>query len=166
MLLHPWLPISPRNDISDTAAAKPVVFRLMRARNHSVLFGNWKSAEATRLDALVFTESAAGAFRNDSFAQKSGDVHERGYPAWIRTKNNASKGRCVTVTPRGNRLLRMIPARHAGRQPRLQLVCKSPSAICKSHVKRCEFCYSAGLGKRISTVVPLPSTLDKEILPP
>ncbi len=26
----------------------------------------------------------------------------RGYPAWIRTKNNASKGRCVTVTPRGN----------------------------------------------------------------
>src|SRR5438552_8737184 len=25
----------------------------------------------------------------------------RGYPAWIRTKNNASKGRCVTVTPRG-----------------------------------------------------------------
>src|SRR5213595_4001875 len=23
------------------------------------------------------------------------------YPAWIRTKNNASKGRCVTVTPRG-----------------------------------------------------------------
>src|SRR6266481_38984 len=27
----------------------------------------------------------------------------RGYPAWIRTKNNASKGRCVTVTPRGMR---------------------------------------------------------------
>ena len=26
---------------------------------------------------------------------------DRGYPAWIRTKNNASKGRCVTVTPRG-----------------------------------------------------------------
>src|SRR5438132_12767314 len=26
---------------------------------------------------------------------------ESGYPAWIRTKNNASKGRCVTVTPRG-----------------------------------------------------------------
>jgi hypothetical protein len=24
-----------------------------------------------------------------------------GYPAWIRTMNNASKGRCVTVTPRG-----------------------------------------------------------------
>ena len=23
------------------------------------------------------------------------------YPAWIRTMNNASKGRCVTVTPRG-----------------------------------------------------------------
>ncbi len=30
----------------------------------------------------------------------------RGYPAWIRTKNNASKGRCVTVTPRGNLDLR------------------------------------------------------------
>ena len=27
-----------------------------------------------------------------------------GYPAWIRTKNNASKGRCVTVTPRGTRI--------------------------------------------------------------
>jgi hypothetical protein len=27
-----------------------------------------------------------------------------GYPAWIRTMNNASKGRCVTVTPRGNRI--------------------------------------------------------------
>src|SRR6266496_3395806 len=26
---------------------------------------------------------------------------EGGYPAWIRTMNNASKGRCVTVTPRG-----------------------------------------------------------------
>ena len=24
-----------------------------------------------------------------------------GYRAWIRTMNNASKGRCVTVTPRG-----------------------------------------------------------------
>ena len=30
----------------------------------------------------------------------------RGYPAWIRTKNNASKGRCVTVTPRGKRIFR------------------------------------------------------------
>jgi hypothetical protein len=29
-------------------------------------------------------------------------LRRRGYPAWIRTKNNASKGRCVTVTPRGN----------------------------------------------------------------
>ncbi len=29
---------------------------------------------------------------------------EGGYPAWIRTKNNASKGRCVTVTPRGMRI--------------------------------------------------------------
>src|SRR5438270_13864372 len=28
-----------------------------------------------------------------------------GYPAWIRTKNNACKGRCVTVRPRGSRLL-------------------------------------------------------------
>jgi hypothetical protein len=28
-------------------------------------------------------------------------AYARGYPAWIRTKNNASKGRCVTVTPRG-----------------------------------------------------------------
>ncbi len=28
-----------------------------------------------------------------------------GYPAWIRTMNNASKGRCVTVTPRGISIL-------------------------------------------------------------
>jgi hypothetical protein len=26
-----------------------------------------------------------------------------GYRAWIRTMNNASKGRCVTVTPRGKK---------------------------------------------------------------
>src|SRR4029077_15508795 len=32
------------------------------------------------------------------------NVHAKcqfGYRAWIRTMNNASKGRCVTVTPRG-----------------------------------------------------------------
>ena len=29
-----------------------------------------------------------------------------GYPAWIRTMNNASKGRCVTVTPRGKMVAR------------------------------------------------------------
>src|SRR5437868_12779255 len=50
--------------------------------------------------------------------------------------------------------------------PRLQLVCKSPSAICKLHFNRCRLGYSAGFGKRISTVVPLPFTLDKEIFPP
>src|SRR5438067_10914959 len=38
--------------------------------------------------------------------ERSGTSHVRrsllrGYPAWIRTMNNASKGRCVTVTPRG-----------------------------------------------------------------
>ena len=34
----------------------------------------------------------------------SNSLRECGYPAWIRTKNNASKGRCVTVTPRGIRI--------------------------------------------------------------
>src|SRR4029077_12504113 len=42
----------------------------------------------------------------------------RGYPAWIRTKNNASKGRCVTVTPRGNRLADL---RFSTAQRKLQL---------------------------------------------
>ena len=28
-------------------------------------------------------------------------LSEAGYPTWIRTMNNASKGRCVTVTPSG-----------------------------------------------------------------
>jgi hypothetical protein len=39
---------------------------------------------------------------------QSGSVDSRiqiksGYRAWIRTMNNASKGRCVTVTPRGKK---------------------------------------------------------------
>ena len=34
-------------------------------------------------------------------SREAGMPFTRGYPAWIRTKNNASKGRCVTVTPRG-----------------------------------------------------------------
>jgi hypothetical protein len=33
------------------------------------------------------------------------EQEEESYPAWIRTMNNASKGRCVTVTPRGNPIL-------------------------------------------------------------
>ena len=36
-----------------------------------------------------------------SFALRKLEEISIGYPAWIRTKNNASKGRCVTVTPRG-----------------------------------------------------------------
>jgi hypothetical protein len=31
-----------------------------------------------------------------------------GCPAWIRTKNNASKGRCVTVTPQGKETANLI----------------------------------------------------------
>src|SRR5437868_13583537 len=46
-----------------------------------------------------------------------------GYPAWIRTKNNASKGRCVTVTPRGN-----PDSRFSMRQRKLQLAQRKTSA--------------------------------------
>jgi hypothetical protein len=41
------------------------------------------------------------ALQKSSFLQTGNRFLENGYPAWIRTKNNASKGRCVTVTPRG-----------------------------------------------------------------
>jgi hypothetical protein len=37
----------------------------------------------------------------------------RGCPAWTRTKNNASKGRCVTITPQGNRLPRLSVLRES-----------------------------------------------------
>ncbi len=43
----------------------------------------------------------ASALMKLAFAQSENRFLESGYPAWIRTKNNASKGRCVTVTPRG-----------------------------------------------------------------
>ena len=42
-----------------------------------------------------------GEFRRISFATRFLGAILDGYPAWIRTMNNASKGRCVTVTPRG-----------------------------------------------------------------
>lgn len=57
-----------------------------------------------------------------------------GYPAWIRTMNNASKGRCVTVTPRGNWPVRFqkqgfmhlqVP------QERLLLLTSSDTVLCQ-----------------------------------
>src|SRR5438552_10971800 len=51
-----------------------------------------------------------------------------GYPAWIRTKNNASKGRCVTVTPRGNRLADL---RFSTAQRKLQLGGTNNSRFCR-----------------------------------
>jgi hypothetical protein len=44
---------------------------------------------------------SASALTKLAFSQSENRFLESGYPAWIRTKNNASKGRCVTVTPRG-----------------------------------------------------------------
>jgi hypothetical protein len=38
-----------------------------------------------------------------SFARTISLENKDGYRAWIRTMNNASKGRCVTVTPRGKK---------------------------------------------------------------
>jgi hypothetical protein len=45
-----------------------------------------------------------GNVRSHQHNHVSAETLLRGYPAWIRTKNNASKGRCVTVTPRGMRI--------------------------------------------------------------
>jgi putative endonuclease len=55
----------------------------------------------------------------------------RGYPAWIRTKNNASKGRCVTVTPRGN-----CPSdlRFSTAQRKLQLAGRQTSDLGRARV--------------------------------
>jgi hypothetical protein len=92
----------------------------------------------------------------------------RGYPAWIRTKNNASKGRCVTVTPRGNRLADL---RFSTAQRKLQLGGTNNSRFCRQksplgdvrqpgavalQSKSGTRCYSRGLGRRMSIVVPLP----------
>jgi hypothetical protein len=35
---------------------------------------------------------------------KSDSTNKIGCPTWIRTKNNASKGRCVTITPSDKRM--------------------------------------------------------------
>src|SRR6478672_2208011 len=63
------------------------------------------------------TSTIAALFQKFSQSPTAGDLNARsrisrvrpkafyaGYPAWIRTMNNASKGRCVTVTPRGTRI--------------------------------------------------------------
>jgi hypothetical protein len=46
-----------------------------------------------------FVSRRGGPF--STFSRVRPKAFYAGYPAWIRTKNNASKGRCVTVTPRG-----------------------------------------------------------------
>ena len=85
-----------------------------------------------------------------------------GYPAWTRTKNNASKGRCVTITPRGIWNFR-LPIADQARSTITFVERKSQIAICK--IKQA--CYSpAGFGRRISTVVPFSGTLVIAILPP
>ena len=40
--------------------------------------------------------------KRERVTESLGRVWRCGCPAWIRTMNNASKGRCVTVTPQGN----------------------------------------------------------------
>ncbi len=45
------------------------------------------------------------SFTSIQAAASAASPRRDGYPAWIRTKNNASKGRCVTVTPRGKEIL-------------------------------------------------------------
>jgi hypothetical protein len=69
----------------------------------SVAFGSWLRAEAQG------GINSPSTFANNNlfwrflpepiFSRKC--LVLRNYRAWIRTMNNASKGRCVTVTPRG-----------------------------------------------------------------
>ena len=47
------------------------------------------------------------AFSKEHDQDHDHDQEEESYPAWIRTMNNASKGRCVTVTPRGKSSFRL-----------------------------------------------------------
>jgi hypothetical protein len=66
---------------------------------------------------------------------------EGGYPAWIRTKNNASKGRCVTVTPRGNEIfdfrLAIADLQFSIQSPDQDLNRNSQIAICKLAREEC-----------------------------
>ena len=53
-------------------------------------------------DADFFVTNCRIIFTDLEVAQpREAESLLRGCPAWIRTKNNASKGRCVTVTPQG-----------------------------------------------------------------
>src|SRR6202140_2860497 len=63
---------------------------------------------AAALSSAVTSKRTAPALNHSpQFKGRQGQprLGEDGYPAWIRTKNNASKGRCVTVTPRGKEIL-------------------------------------------------------------
>ena len=74
-----------------------------------------------RLSSLCFVPDfrrCRKRFSTLSHVPRKPSGFRRGYPAWIRTKNNASKGRCVTVTPRGNRLADL---RFSTAQRKLQL---------------------------------------------
>ena len=59
--------------------------------------------------ALV-RDRPSSSFRRMCLESGPLDAKSSGYPAWIRTMNNASKGRCVTVTPRGNWYFRLSAA--------------------------------------------------------
>jgi hypothetical protein len=65
---------------------------------HTQLTNTWQ------IDCVfVHFDAACCAFDELTIFIGKSPLERVGYPAWIRTKNNASKGRCVTVTPRGMR---------------------------------------------------------------
>ena len=62
-----------------------------------VAFAFWFAGSITLGDVRVSDRKPESRPVNTAAAR----AKRGGCPAWIRTKNNASKGRCVTVTPQG-----------------------------------------------------------------
>jgi hypothetical protein len=72
---------------------------IRRASINGILLDDQRSP----FDALRYvTRRDFHGFLSDGLPSAS-DSASNGYRAWIRTMNNASKGRCVTVTPRGKK---------------------------------------------------------------
>src|ERR1700756_1188144 len=77
----------------------PGLLGFPKERFHSLTLANLVS-KGQQLSRKRPLERFLG-FASKSPADQLLDLIRSGYRAWIRTMNNASKGRCVTVTPRG-----------------------------------------------------------------
>ena len=59
--------------------------------------------KTSKTTQTVRERSRCGSNENSAGVKSASILCMNSYPAWIRTMNNASKGRCVTVTPRGKK---------------------------------------------------------------